>query len=319
MKPYDTIVIGDINIDLVVAGCNDLPAPGQEVLVQNMTLHVGGGAALFSLALAKLGLKIAFNGILGEDGFGQFVRDKLIESGIDTRFIRKSTMNNTGISIAINPEKDRSFITYMGSNSELNLQQLDMNSVILGRHVHLTGYRGSQNHKEYMEMTNRLKSLGLTTSLDVGWDDTGEWYKGIFELMKQVDVFFMNEVEAQHYTGCSSAEESIAELSRHCRHIVVKLGSEGAVAAVDGQLMYRSGFEIPVVDTTGAGDSFNAGYIYGFLTGEQTEQCLLFANACGAMSVSQSGGSTGTPDRAALEHFIAEKVGHTTDIWEAAG
>lgn len=318
MIQYDAIVIGDANIDLVVAGCNDLPAPGQEVLVHNMTLHVGGGAALFSLTLSKLGLRIAFNGILGKDGFGQFVINQLHESGIDTSFIRTSILNNTGISIAINPEKDRSFITYMGSNAELSLQQLDMSSAARSRHVHLTGYRGSHNHEEYMEMTKRLKSLGLTTSIDVGWDDTGLWYAGIFELMREVDVFFMNEVEAQHYTGCSSAKESIRELSRHSRHIVMKLGSSGAVAAVEGRLMYRSGFEVPVVDTTGAGDSFNAGYIYGFLTGHQTEQCLLYGNACGGMSVSQFGGSPGSLDRSALERFIAEKAGYTTDHWQTA-
>ncbi|MFC5647900.1 carbohydrate kinase family protein [Paenibacillus solisilvae] len=318
MKQYDAIVIGDANIDLVVAGCSDLPRPGQEVLVHNMTLHVGGGAALFSLTLARLGLKVAFNGILGKDGFGQFVRDQLADSGIDTRFIRTSSLNNTGISIAINPEKDRSFITYMGSNAELDLQQLDMNSAALGRHVHLTGYRGSLNHEEYMEMTLRLKALGLTTSLDVGWDDTGEWYTGIFELMKVVDVFFMNEVEAQHYTGCLSVEECMAELSRHSRHIVLKLGAAGAVAAVGGKMMYRSGFEVPVVDTTGAGDSFNAGYMYGFLTGQQTEQCLLYANACGGISVGRFGGSPGSLDRNAMEIFIAEKVGHTTDEWQIA-
>ncbi|MCD9023563.1 carbohydrate kinase family protein [Cohnella silvisoli] len=317
MKSYDAIVIGDVNIDLVVAGCNELPGPGQEVHVHNMTLHVGGGAALFSMALAKLGMKVAFNGSLGGDGFGQFVRDQFILSGIDTSFIKTSNLNNTGISIAINPEKDRSFITYLGSNAELNLQQLDMNSVVLGRHVHLTGYRGSKNHKEYVEMARKLKALGLTTSLDVGWDETGEWYAGVIELMKEVDIFFMNEVEVQHYTRRIPIEESIRELSRHSPHFVLKLGSAGAVATVDGVTMYRSGFEVPVVDTTGAGDSFNAGYIYGFLSGQPTEQCLLFANACGAMSITQFGGSAGTPDRTALERFIADNVKYTSDHWAA--
>lgn len=318
MKPYDAIVIGDANIDLVVAGCNEIPEPGQEVFVPSMTLHVGGGAALFSLALAKLGMKLAFNGVLGEDGFGQFVRDQFSLYGIDTRFIRSSSLNNTGISIAINPEKDRSFISYAGTNSELSLKQLDMNSVVLGRHVHLTGYRGRQNHVEYVEVARKLKGMGLTTSLDVGWDDTGEWYAGIFELMKEIDVFFMNEVEAEHYTGKSTMKESVKELSRHSRHIVLKLGSEGAVAVVDGLMLYRSGFHVPVKDTTGAGDSFNAGYIFGFLSGKGTEQSLLYANACGAMSVSQYGGNTGTPDRIALERFIMEQIDNTTDSWDVA-
>ncbi|MDQ6422307.1 carbohydrate kinase family protein [Paenibacillus sp. LHD-117] len=318
MKPYDSIVIGDANIDLVVAGCNEIPAPGQEVFVRQMTLHVGGGAALFSLALAKLGMKVAFNGIVGEDGFGQFVRDQFSRYGIDTRYIRTSRKNNTGISIAINPEKDRSFISYAGTNSELCLKQLDMDSVALGRHVHLTGYRGSHNHQEYVDVARKLKALGLTTSLDVGWDDTGEWHRGIFELMKDVDVFFMNEMEAMHYTGKPTIRECVGELSRHSRHFVLKLGPEGAVATVEGKTMYRSGFQVPVIDTTGAGDSFNAGYIYGFLNGKKTEQCLLYANACGAMSVSQFGGSSGTPDRIALERFISDKIDNTTDSWEVS-
>lgn len=317
LEKYDVIVMGDANIDLVVAGCNELPEPGQEVHVSNMTIHVGGGAALFSLALAKLGLKLAFNGTLGEDRFGQYVRDEFAQSGIVTSYIRKSSVS-TGISIAINPEKDRSFITFTGSNEELSLSQLDMDCVALGRHVHLTGYKGSRNHAEFVETIKRIQALGVTTSVDVGWDDTGEWYDGIFELMRHVDVFFMNETEALHYTGSRTTEASIRELSSHSRHIVLKLGAAGAAAVVGGRMKFRSGFPVPVIDTTGAGDSFNAGYMFGYLSGQPIERCLLFGNACGAMSVSHFGGSAGTPDRLALERFIAEKVGHTTDHWEIA-
>ncbi|WP_308637581.1 carbohydrate kinase family protein [Paenibacillus silvisoli] len=317
MKAYDAVVIGDANIDLVVAGCNELPAPGQEVHVHDMTIHVGGGAALFTLALAKLGLKLAFNGVLGGDGFGQFIRDQFSRYGIDTSYIRESS-RNTGISIAINPEKDRSFITYTGSNAELSLQELSMESVKRGRHVHLTGYQGSRNHASFMKAIQSVKALGVTTSIDVGWDETGEWYKGIYELMREVDVFFMNEVEAQQYTGLSPMKDCIRELARHSKHIVLKLGAAGAAASVGGRTVFRSGFRVPVVDTTGAGDSFNAGYMYGFLNGQPAEQCLLYGNACGALSVSRSGGSTGAPDRVALERFIAEKANLTTDRWEAA-
>ncbi len=317
MKKYDAVVIGDANIDLVVAGCEQYPAPGQEVLVQDMTIHVGGGAALFSLALAKLGLNLAFNGVLGDDGFGQYVRNEFARYGIATRYIRTSRAN-TGISIAFNPEKDRSFITYPGSNDELSLHKLDMECVSQGRHVHLTGYKGSRNHDEYIDVVRKLNAMGITTSLDIGWDDTGEWYEGIFALMKHVDVFFMNELEAAHYTGFDSVKESIRELSKHSRHIVLKLGSAGAAVAAEGRTLFRSGFHVPVIDTTGAGDSFNAGYIYGYLNGQPVEQCLLYGNACGALSVSQFGGSTGTPDRLAMDRFIAERAGHTTDRWEVA-
>ncbi|SEO53418.1 carbohydrate kinase family protein [Paenibacillus sp. OV219] len=317
MKKYDAIVIGDANIDLVVAGLSELPEPGQEVFVRDMTLHVGGGAALFSMALAKLGLKLAFNGTLGEDGFGHFVREQFTQYGIDTSYIYKSNFN-TGISIAINPEVDRSFISYLGSNTELSLQQLDMDSVALARHVHLTGYKGRRNHAEYMKVAKEIKSLGVTTSIDVGWDETGEWFSGIFELMHEVDVFFMNEVEAQQFTGLSNIKDILHKFAEYTDHIVIKLGSAGAVAAVHGQTKFQSGFQVPVVDTTGAGDSFNAGYIYGFLTGQSIEMSLLYGNACGALSVSMSGGSTGTPDGIKLEKFISERGSSTTEIWETA-
>ncbi|RAP74567.1 carbohydrate kinase family protein [Paenibacillus montanisoli] len=317
MKAYDAVVIGDANIDLVVAGCNEMPEPGQEVYVQDMTIHVGGGAALFTLALAKLGLKLAFNGVLGEDGFGHYIRDHFSRYGIDTRYIRKSGLN-TGISIAINPEQDRSFITYTGSNAELSVNGLNMESVAQARHVHLTGYKGSRNHAEFMQAIERIQALGVTTSIDVGWDETGEWYRGIYELMGEVDVFFMNEVEAQQYTDLSSMQDCIRELAGHSKHIVLKLGAAGAAASVGGRTVYRSGFQVPVVDTTGAGDSFNAGYIYGLLNGQPVEQCLLYGNACGAMSITRSGGNSGTPDRVALERFISEKAAFTTDKWEIA-
>lgn len=316
LKNYDVIVIGDANIDLVVEGCNELPAPGQEVFVNNMTIHVGGGAALFSLAIAKLGLKVAFNGVLGDDGFGQLIKDQFSQYGIDTSYIRKSS-SNTGISIAINPENDRSFITYAGSNAELSLKQLDMDSVLLGRHVHLTCYKGSRNHALFLETVRKLKALNVTTSIDVGWDDTGEWYSGIFELMKEVDVFFMNETEAIHYTGCATVEESLRVLATHSNHIVLKLGSKGAVSSVVGQQSYRSSFAVRVVDTTGAGDSFNAGYIYAYLAGKPPEECLIYGNGCGAMSVSEYGGSTATTDVLLLENFITESISETIDTLEA--
>lgn len=317
MKKYDAIVIGDANIDLVVAGMSELPEPGQEIFVRNMSIHVGGGAALFSMALAKLGLRLAFNGILGADEFGQYVREHFNSCGIDTTYIQNSSLG-TGISIAINPEKDRSFISYLGSNAELSLKQLQLSSVAMANHVHLTGYRGRRNHAEFMATVRQIKALGATTSIDVGWDETGEWFSGIFELMNAVDVFFMNEAEASHYTGLESMQQIVQQCAQHTDHIVIKLGAAGAVAAIDGKIKFRSGFQVPVVDTTGAGDSFNAGYIYGFLTGQPTEQCLLYGNACGAMSVSKAGGSTGTPDRMALERFISEKSNRTTDVWETA-
>lgn len=306
MKTFDAVVIGDANIDLAVVGASEVPQPGQEVFVENVMLHVGGGAAVFSLALAKLGLRVAFNGILGDDMYGRYIREHFSQYGIDTRMIETSQRYPTGVSIAFNPDTDRSFITYAGTNMELQMDRLDLGAVAQGRHVHLTGYKGRSNHDSFVALARTLKEKGLTLSCDVGWDDTGEWYNGVFELMAHCDVFLMNETEALHYTGLENIEDSLRFMSQYCSHVAIKLGSKGSAAMRDGVLNRRDAYRVKAVDTTGAGDCFNAGYLFGFLTGKDTDTSLAYGNACGAFSVSQYGGSTGSPDAETMQAFISE-------------
>ncbi|GGD47768.1 carbohydrate kinase family protein [Paenibacillus nasutitermitis] len=317
VKKFDAVVIGDANIDLVVAGCNEIPKPGQEIFVDQMMLHVGGGAALFSISLAKLGMKVAFNGILGDDGHGRYVREQFVQYGIDTSMLETTTVFATGITIAINPEVDRSFITYAGSNQLLDVSKLDLEPIARGKHVHLTCYKGRSNHGAVLALAKALKEKGLTLSCDVGWDDTGEWYEGIYDLMREVDVFLMNETEAMHYTGLEKVEDCLQHIAQYGSHIVIKLGDKGAVALKDGVRTYSPAYQVQAVDTTGAGDSFNAGYLYGYLNGMETIDCLISGNACGALSVGSYGGSGGTPDRDGLKAFIRQK-GKQSEIQEVS-
>jgi len=314
LNKFDAVVIGDANIDLIVAGAGEIPPPGSEIFIDQMRMHVGGGGALFAISLAKLGLRVAFNGILGGDGFGRYVRDQFAEYGIDTSMIRTSQTRNTGISIAFHPETDRSFITYAGSNLDLDVERIDLEPIAQGRHVHVTGYKGSRNHDSFMAMAKALKERGLTLSCDVGWDDTGEWFAGVFDLMRLFDVFFMNETEAFHYTGFGSIEESLARMPACPGHIVIKRGPEGAVALKNGSQIHASAYPVEAVDTTGAGDSFNAGYIYGYLSGMDAGTCLRYGNACGALSVGAYGGSTGSPDRESLMEFVTRHADRQTTV-----
>lgn len=304
LRKFDAVVIGDANIDLAVVGGSEVPLPGQEVYVDDVTMNVGGGAAIFTLALAKLGLRVAFNGILGDDLYGRHIREQFSRSGIDTRQIRTSVTQRTGISIAFNPETDRSFITYAGTNKELRMEDLNLEQVSAGRHVHMTGYRGRSNHEPFMAAAKKLKAEGVTLSCDVGWDESGEWDKSIFELMRQFDIFLMNETEAFHYTGFEAIEDSLRLFSQYCGHAVIKLGSRGAAAMQNGKSFRRPAYPVRAVDTTGAGDCFNAGYLFGYLSGMDAETSLKYGNACGALSVEAYGGSTGLPDLAGLEEFI---------------
>ncbi len=307
MKKWDVYVTGDINVDLLVQGLDKLPLPGQEINVNNIELCVGGGAALFTLGLAKLGVNTVFDGVLGNDLYGRFILEELKSKSVDTSLIKQSQQNRTGISIALTNEKDRSFITYIGSNAEVELN-IDHN-ISLAKHTHLTGYRGGSNHESYIAALKKIKNCNMTVSFDVGWDDTGEWYEGIYEIISYVDVFFINEVEAVNYSKCAVVEEAMKKFSSYCNNIVIKLGSKGSIAYKNGEIETAEAYKVKAVDTTGAGDSFNAGYIYGFLKGENLKKCLMYGNACGALSVTEFGGNTGFPYEDELHKFICDQGG----------
>ena len=308
MKKWDVYVYGDINIDLVIPGVEHFPLPGQEDVVETMNTYVGGGAAVFTLGIGKLGLKPVFQGTIGDDCYGKFIRDEFKSRNVDDTLLATSKENKTGISISFTNEKDRSFLTYRGTNDEIDLSKIQLDKVKEASHIHLTGYAGSKNHNQYLELVKKVKDMKeVTISFDVGWDDAGEWYEGIYDLFTYIDILFMNETEAIHYSRKEDAKEAVLDFSKTCSLVVAKLGKKGSMAVKDGVIYESKAYTVQAVDTTGAGDSFNAGFVYGFLKGKTIEECLKCGNGCGALSVTQLGGNTGFPVEEALVEFIAQQ------------
>jgi len=305
---WDAYIYGDINVDIVIPGVEHIPFPGQEDIVDTMNTYVGGGAALFTLGLGKLGLHPVFQGTIGDDCYGKFILEEFEQKHVDSSLLKISKKNKTGISISFTNENDRSFLTYRGTNIEMNLDLIEIDNVQKARHIHVTGYAGSKNHNQYLNLLKKVKETKDTTvSFDVGWDSTGEWYEGIYQLFPYIDVLFMNETEAIHYGRKISAKEAITEFSKYCKLVVAKLGEKGSIAISDGKVYEVNSYHVTVVDTTGAGDSFNAGFIYGLLKGKTVTECLKYANGCGALSVTALGGNTGFPTEEELREFIREQ------------
>jgi sugar/nucleoside kinase (ribokinase family) len=304
-KTYDVLLAGAGNIDIVVSGCNIIPDAEQEVRVPNISFHIGGGTALSGLGMAKLGMRPMITGLIGDDYCGRFIIDELGRHGVATD-IAFSKVQSTGISIAFNPEKDRSFITYDGTVTAFTLNDVKDQLLSEVRHVHITGYNGRSNHEEYLAFVKRAKQARLTVSMDVGWDESGEWYDGIYEVISFVDVFFCNELEALHYSRKSDVKDALSVIADHVPIAVIKLGERGAIAASGGTMLQHPSYRVTVVDTTGAGDSFNAGYLYGYLNGYDLKSCLNFGTACGSFSVTNRGGNAGFPTLAELSAFLAE-------------
>ncbi len=307
-KKWDVFVYGDVNIDLVVPGVEVLPDPGTEVDVPVMETFVGGGAALFALGIAKLGLTPVFQGSIGRDMYGVYIRNLFRALGVDDSLLTDHDTKKTGISISFTTERDRCFLTYRGTNEGLTLRNMDLSALPHAHHVHITGYEGTRNHAEYEDMLGKIKAMGdVTVSFDVGWDGSGEWYEGIFDLLPMIDVLFMNETECLHYTRAADAETGAKKLAEGAGMAVIKLGKAGAMAVKDGRIYRAPGYRVEAVDTTGAGDSFNAGFVSGFLSGLPVEDCLRYGNGCGALSVTKLGGNTGFPYLNELEDFIRER------------
>lgn len=305
MKCNEVFVYGDVNVDLLVPNVREIPTPGQEKEIDLMQLCVGGGAALFALGLGKLGVNVGFGGYIGMDLYGDYIQREMEHYGLDTSRLRRITKYNTGISISFTEEKDRSFLTYRGACERMNLDDITEEDIMETNHIHLTGYSGQKNHKQFKKLLNRVKNIPeVTVSMDVGWDDSNVWDEGIFELLPMLDVIFMNETECLHYTRGKSIQESLKELMEKVPCGAIKLGAKGAVGFREKEIIQVPSFPVKAVDTTGAGDSFNAGFIYGYVREKSLKECLVYGNACGAMSVTGFGGNTAFPTRVQLEKFL---------------
>ena len=319
-KKWELYVYGDVNIDIVIPEVTALPAPGREVEVSDMKTFVGGGAALFALGAGKLGLKTAFQGELGNDFYGEFIRTQFLKSGVDDSLLIKRQGVGNGISLSFTNKKDRSFLTYRGTNENLSLEKINLENIKKAKHIHVTGYCGQKNHKDYLTFLQEIKKYTDTTiSLDVGWDAEEIWGKEIYDLFPYLDVLFMNETEAIHYGYMhrlrkgellslpideKSVEKIALEFSERGPITVIKRGKKGALAVYKDLVYKAPAYRAEAVDTTGAGDSFNAGFIYGFIKAYSIQNCLKFANACGAFSVTALGGNTAFPDEKRLLAFV---------------
>ena len=303
MKKWDVFVFGDVNIDLLAPGVNRLPPAGEEWEVPVMETAPGGGAALF--ALARLGMHPVFLGRVGDDLYGQYLRSYMEETGVDISLLEVRPNAKTGISISFTDDRDRSFLTFRGDCKVPDIGDISKEQVAQAGHIHLTGYVESVNHEEYLSFLQRLrKETDVTVSFDTGWDSTGAWSPRIYELFPYLDVLLMNETESIHYSRKETAREAAQDFAARGCMAVVKMGKKGALCCRAGKVWTKAGFSVEAVDTTGAGDSFNAGFVYGFLKGLDPDSALELGNGCGALSCTGLGGNTMFPGWDRLQAFI---------------
>lgn len=305
-KSLDIIVGGDLFIDLIMSGFPAWPQPGTEAFAGEFHRDVGGGAAISACGLAKLGSRAAVLGAVGEDN-GAWLVDRLNRLGVVTSQIRFDPVEPTAVTVAISTPGDRSFLTYRGSNRlfpAMLAEAASSGKLTHARHLHLTS---APDLDTAAGLFTSIRALGCSLSLDVGWHEDWLADPRALALLPMLDVFFPNEVEAQRMTGETGREIILHKLaSAGARRVALKLGPDGALMLWDGDILRAPPYPVKPVDTTGAGDCFNAGFLHFWLRGASPEACLQAANFCGAASTQAYGGVNGFPD---LERVKLELTG----------
>jgi sugar/nucleoside kinase (ribokinase family) len=297
------LVAGEINVDLVLQGYASFPTPGKETLVDDFVMTLGSASAICASGLARLGTPVGFLGVVGADAFGDFCLEAMRAAGIDVSRVRRDPALKTGVTVSITSPRDRALVTYLGSIAALRGGDVDASAMAGFAHLHVSSFFMQEGLRPSLpDLFARAHAAGLTTSLDPGFDPAETW--DLAGALEDVDVFLPNETELAGIAGTPGVEAALRRLGAGRSRVVAKLGARGCATIDGGRLVSVPAFPIVPVDTTGAGDSFDAGFLHAWLGGRPLEDCLRWGCACGSLSTRGLGGTSRQPDHAEVEGLI---------------
>jgi sugar/nucleoside kinase (ribokinase family) len=302
MSTIDIAIVGEINLDLILYGLpEDLPTE-RELLASGFTVTLGSSSAILAHNLAALGCRVGFSTKVGDDSFGALALERLRERGVDVSRIAHGA--TSGVTLILPHGVRRHILTYPGTISELRFEELDLDYLASARHFHMSSlFLQCELLPHVPELFRRMKSAGLSTSLDTN-DDPGERWDGIDEILPHVDILLPNDREAMKLSRTADLESALSRLAQKVETVVVKTGASGAVAVRGGRRFDAPAVPVTVIDPVGAGDSFDAGFLYQFLRGADLARCLAYGNLCGAFSTTGCGGTEAFRNAARMEKFL---------------
>jgi sugar/nucleoside kinase (ribokinase family) len=307
MPRFDVTIAGELNLDLILYGLPEQLAPERELLADRMMLTLGSSSAIVSHNLAALGSRVGFQSRIGDDPLGQIALERLQQSGVDVSRVRRVPgAITTGLTVILHHAAWRNILTYSGTIAETCWEDLDLDYLADSRHFHFSSYYLQKGLRpRIVELFQYLKTKGLTISLDTNDDPDDQWEGGLREILRYVDVFLPNEREACKAAGTEDLESAIQKLSELVPLVVVKVGREGAIAQRGAERLRSPGVESVVpVDTVGAGDSFDAGFLHEYVRGSDLHTCLASGNRAGAFSTTRPGGTEAFRNAAHRENFF---------------
>jgi sugar/nucleoside kinase (ribokinase family) len=299
------LVVGEVNPDLVLRG-DRFPVPGKEVLVEDFVMTLGSASAICAMGLARLGDPVSFVGKVGADPWGAYCVDTMAAAGIDVTRIARNPALKTGVTVSITSSRDRALVSFIGAIGALRAADVADDAFAGAGHLHVSSYFLQEALRPGCRaLFARAHAAGLTTSLDPGFDPSERWDGDLRETLAEVDLFFPNEVEVRAITRTDAVPDALRRLAGGRTRTIAKLGAQGcATLADDGRLLQAPSYSVEAVDTTGAGDSFNAGFLHAWLARRPLEECLRWGNACGSLSTRGLGGTARQPSAEEVEQLV---------------
>ncbi len=306
MPSFDVTIAGELNLDLIMYGLPEQLPPERELLADRMMLTLGSSSAIVAHNLSALGSRVGFQSRIGNDPLGRISLERLQQGGVDVSRVRTVAGTiTTGLTVILHHEAWRNILTYAGTIAELTWDDLDLDYLADSRHFHFSSYYLQRALRPRVsELFQHMKSKGLTISLDTNDDPDDQWEGGLQDVLRYVDVFLPNQREACKAAGSDDLEAAIRKLSEWVPLVVVKLGPKGSMAERGGERFSSASTEVVPVDTVGAGDSFDAGFLHEFVLGSELVKCLASGNKAGALSTTRPGGTEAFRDTVHREKFL---------------
>jgi sugar/nucleoside kinase (ribokinase family) len=300
-------VVGELNLDLVLYGLPGHFELDREHLASNLSLTLGSSSAIFAHNFALLGNRVGFHSAVGDDPLGELCLERLIESGVDVSAVRKFPGKQTGITVILPQPEKRFILTYPGVMAEMCFEDLDLTRILDARHLHLSSYFLQKALRPRVPDLFRLaKEAGLSTSLDTNDDPDDRWERDVLEVLPWVDALLPNEYEACRLARTDDPVLALEFLAARVRLVVMKRGEKGVLARRGSEILEAPTHRVAAVDTIGAGDSFDAGFLHRFIRGATLKECLRYGNLTGALSTTRSGGTEAFRDSQHKESFLSQ-------------
>ncbi len=308
MPRFDIAVAGEINLDLILYGLPEQLSTERELLADRSMLTLGSSSAIFAHNLAIIGARVGFITRVGADPLGQIALARLKEAGVDLRrVVHAKGPTVTGLTVILPHAQARHILTYPGTMFEMTYKDLDLKYLASARHFHMASlflHRGLG--ERIPELFRRMKKAGLTTSLDTNDDPDDRWNGVLQETLKYVDILLPNEREACRIAGVDDFETAVRSLAERVPLVVAKRGPKGAMAIAQGKCVQAPPLEVTAVDPVGAGDSFDAGFLYQYLRSADLATCLAWGNVAAAFSMTEPGGTEAFRNRREWHKFVRQ-------------